>query len=64
MSKIDSWACENHVRGSRHDFGSILRCFLRLFSRRPLELDFTAFGAVLMTFWEAFGEVFGDGWKK
>ena len=35
-----------------------------VFSRRPLDLDFIAFGTVFMTIWEAFREVFGDGWKE
>ena len=37
---------------------------IAVFSWRPPDLDFTAFGTILMTFWEAFGEVFGDGWKS
>ena len=34
-----------------------------VFSRRPPELEFIAFGTILKTFWEAFRVVFGTGWK-
>ena len=44
-------------------FALFLAFLFAMFSRRPVELDFTAFGTVLRTFREAFAEVFGDGWK-
>ena len=44
-------------------FSVVLSFVFAVFSRRPPELDITAFGIILMSFWEAFLEVFGDRWK-